>query len=138
MGAWIEMMIDEENKKELKVAPFMGAWIEIVWICPYSSDQRSHLLWVRGLKYSYKQSMGARYYVAPFMGAWIEICYPSHCALLEKVAPFMGAWIEIPKYNQLFLFYRVAPFMGAWIEMADSDANLRRIMSHLLWVRGLK
>ena len=55
------------------VAPFMGAWIEMI-------DER--LAKVEGS-------------VAPFMGAWIEICFIIKILSRGVVAPFMGAWIEI-------------------------------------------
>ena len=55
------------------VAPFAGAWIEIL---RFSIDDGT-------------------VNVAPFAGAWIEI--PVSCAdiLLKFVAPFAGAWIEM-------------------------------------------
>ena len=55
------------------VAPFAGAWIEIV------VDVRS--------------LCGAD--VAPFAGAWIEINVLSYEHYTYDVAPFAGAWIEI-------------------------------------------
>ena len=56
------------------VAPFTGAWIEIVCRPPPSFGME----------------------VAPFTGAWIEIS--AACVSLTVtyiVAPFTGAWIEI-------------------------------------------
>ena len=58
----------------ITVAPFMGAWIEIIvglvfLVCPYLS----HPLWVRGLKYLESFLSPPAKSVAPFMGAWIEI-----------------------------------------------------------------
>ena len=55
------------------VAPFMGAWIEIVNIndC-FTGDC-----------------------VAPFMGAWIEIRDTVPISGISSVAPCMGAWIEM-------------------------------------------
>ena len=58
----------------MKVAPFVGAWIEIVLPLSFCPD---------GVL------------VAPFVGAWIEIA--CHCCRDRNncVAPFVGAWIEI-------------------------------------------
>ena len=58
---------------QLNVAPYMGAWIEIISI-PYFffSD-----------------------FVAPYMGAWIEIQKHGTGNRQYTVAPYMGAWIEI-------------------------------------------
>ncbi len=80
------------------VAPFAGAWIEIV------VDVRS--------------LCGAD--VAPFAGAWIEINVLSYEHYTYDVAPFAGAWIEI--------FYggnplSVAPFAGAWIEIGGGSTS---------------
>ena len=51
------------------------------------------------------------------MGAWIEIILKSSSWKSSLVAPFMGAWIEI---NKIFSFHNIL------------------LMSHPLWVRGLK
>ena len=58
----------------MKVAPFTGAWIEIV-----------HSAIAKTLAS-----------VAPFTGAWIEIKRHTEKNLsVYGVAPFTGAWIEI-------------------------------------------
>ena len=57
----------------LKVAPHVGAWIEIV-IAPVLSQSVK---------------------VAPHVGAWIEISLKSCYGDLIIVAPHVGAWIEI-------------------------------------------
>jgi len=64
----------QQRLSELQhVAPFMGAWIEIIA----------------------KKALIDKERVAPFMGAWIEIENNNTKEFLEDVAPFMGAWIEI-------------------------------------------
>ena len=65
----------ERNPEPERVAPFMGAWIEITMI--------------------FGLAIGLCL-VAPFMGAWIEICRSNGNRVRMCVAPFMGAWIEIP------------------------------------------
>ena len=55
------------------VAPFAGAWIEILEIVDRI----------------------AKFLVAPFAGAWIEIALTSFSQGSDCVAPFAGAWIEI-------------------------------------------
>ena len=57
----------------MMVAPFAGAWIEII--------QFSSFLTARS--------------VAPFAGAWIEIEAGGYHRREKAVAPFAGAWIEI-------------------------------------------
>ena len=75
MGAWIEIYSNHSQiLHPLKVAPFMGAWIEIkeVVVC-IRKKCLSHPLWVRGLKLYPQQILDIFLLVAPFMGAWIEI-----------------------------------------------------------------
>ena len=55
------------------VAPFAGAWIEIL---------KEKILYLCII-------------VAPFAGAWIEIPGSRKAPQLSHVAPFAGAWIEI-------------------------------------------
>ena len=56
-----------------KVAPLVGAWIEIEMVL---------------ILYSVEL-------VAPLVGAWIEILYRVHLPGQVVVAPLVGAWIEI-------------------------------------------
>ena len=55
------------------VAPFAGAWIEIVEIFVLILNRN----------------------VAPFAGAWIEMITSSTLSIQAIVAPFAGAWIEM-------------------------------------------
>ena len=68
------------GKASDKVAPHVGAWIEI----SSGGGQTS--------------SAGG---VAPHVGAWIEILYPVLLMRVTSVAPHVGAWIEIPNRPQL-------------------------------------
>ena len=61
------------NQIIIIVAPYMGAWIEII-----KSDE-----------------LDVAISVAPYMGAWIEISDEMGWCKAGKVAPYMGAWIEI-------------------------------------------
>ena len=62
----------DTSKLKRVVAPFMGAWIETIFI---------------GFTFPFDA-------VAPFMGAWIETLLQSVIDSHLMVAPFMGAWIE--------------------------------------------
>ena len=74
MGAWIEIETYIQKRNIKPVAPFMGAWIEILHRKPKPNLKRgSHPLWVRGLKCPDCVAYAAIQPVAPFMGAWIEI-----------------------------------------------------------------
>ena len=57
----------------LLVAPYVGAWIEI--LCGRVSCRSI--------------------YVAPYVGAWIEIPGEEVVSMLSNVAPYVGAWIEM-------------------------------------------
>ena len=56
----------------LKVAPYVGAWIETILSCELLVPVS----------------------VAPYVGAWIETFLSEICALPRIVAPYVGAWIE--------------------------------------------
>ena len=58
-----------------RVAPLVGAWIEIYTFSPHSTSR----------------------IVAPLVGAWIEILVALLEVLDDNVAPLVGAWIEILK-----------------------------------------
>ena len=69
-----------QRQLPLVVAPFTGAWIEII---PFKIHA-PHL-----------------YLVAPFTGAWIEISNAINSRVGPLVAPFTGAWIEILNFSSL-------------------------------------
>ena len=50
VGAWIEIMDFIRSLTNDIVAPLVGAWIEILIISPSSTDFLSLLSWERGLK----------------------------------------------------------------------------------------
>ncbi len=72
-GRGLKSVLNHYDNRNNQVAPYMGAWIEIVQGSTSTTACR----------------------VAPYMGAWIEMIFqpspqPSAC-----VAPYMGAWIEM-------------------------------------------
>ena len=99
------------------VAPFAGAWIEIIkpmWtiLSVHSRSLRGSVDWNCN-----NRNFTFFGWVAPFAGAWIEIILSKCLLVVRIVAPFAGAWIEI--FRQQWSCYpsRVAPFAGAWIEI---------------------
>ena len=76
----------------------------------------SHPVWVRGLKQ--------------------YICNPHEHEC--SVAPRVGAWIETNEYQTEEHTYHVAPRVGAWIETDMDEDMYNRLVSHPVWVRGLK
>ena len=106
VSGWIASLPSRERglkfQKALKgdiraiVAPFAGAWIEIVNCpCPASSSCTSLPSRERGLKCLVISLIFWLYGVAPFAGAWIEMLFYQLSETAQSVAPFAGAWIEI-------------------------------------------
>ena len=50
----------------------------------------------------------------------------------------MGAWIETSVLGNFFTPVGVAPRVGAWIETPAVETLAASMMSHPVWVRGLK
>ena len=57
---------------------------------------------------------------------------------VNSVAPHVGAWIETLKALKTSVGFAVAPHVGAWIETVRAPDLPELIMSHPMWVRGLK
>ena len=123
----------------IKVAPLVGAWIEICYGVNWNVEKVSLLLQERGLKQFNRLIDGAKSRVAPLVGAWIEISYLDQFYNWIMVAPLVGAWIEILPASPIFAIVAslllqerglksssapgdrstvdVAPLVGAWIEI---------------------
>ena len=95
-------------------------------------------MWVRGLKLAYRGMVSAICGVAPYVGAWIETDTQHKRAGAFCVAPYVGAWIETLNSSTVGPSAHVAPYVGAWIETAASVVSLPNVLSHPMWVRGLK
>ena len=111
------MTLSGLSDKIKTVAPHVGAWIEILRLVVIFID----------------------FFVAPHVGAWIEIITRVGTGKTSLVAPHVGAWIEILG-TTLHIYTRiVAPHVGAWIEIfAGWIMRTKLMMSHPMWVRGLK
>ena len=88
-GAWIEIVVYGILEDVCLVAPFAGAWIEIVHMFPSIAQTASLPSRERGLKLLCAVRCFLRCRVAPFAGAWIEIDLPErflqfpHCRSLR-------------------------------------------------------
>ena len=52
LGAWIEILHDQPKSRTNVVAPYLGAWIEILSEkLTLKRERGSHPTWVRGLKF---------------------------------------------------------------------------------------
>ena len=142
------------------VAPHVGAWIETLARQQSRNQEMSHPMWVRGLKQKMRFDIAQAAAVAPHVGAWIEtklmkrkyLTASSHpmwvrglkhniraaFALDKLVAPHVGAWIETNEAQRMSNELFVAPHVGAWIETCALNLFCSCIMSHPMWVRGLK
>ena len=76
------------SSNDIIVAPFAGAWIEIMNNYAMNEVQPG---------------------VAPFAGAWIEMVSPLANPLRSRVAPFAGAWIEICIFISKHIFVLSLP-----------------------------
>ena len=77
----------------MKVAPYVGAWIETRNCYKNTLPALSHPMWVRGLKQEL-ETIDNNFLVAPYVGAWIETSSCAAARYDSKVAPYVGAWIE--------------------------------------------
>ena len=100
--------------------------------------RQSHPVWVRGLKLIGKKTCLVAHHVAPRVGAWIETPALRRLILLLLVAPRVGAWIETAEYIGQGAGLLVAPRVGAWIETLPALGFMAPVLSHPVWVRGLK
>ena len=57
------------------VTPFVGVWIETLFMGIDKDGMESHPSWVCGLKPYEGRLCGGSIYVTPFVGVWIETFY---------------------------------------------------------------
>ena len=73
VGAWIEIVLDRKTARVYHVAPLVGAWIEIFSKKVLLAAEKSLPSWERGLKCIRQIVIRPYTDVAPLVGAWIEI-----------------------------------------------------------------
>ena len=95
VGAWIETLHLTCRKHLSPVAPYVGAWIETVYTTAYLDSQLSHPMWVRGLKHNLPLLNRTCTNVAPYVGAWIETWQQATEQSRHLVAPYVGACIKL-------------------------------------------
>ena len=142
------------------VAPRVGAWIETLRLRVFQTSWQSHPVWVRGLKLSDLPRHGGWIESHPVWVRGLKLAHrytPSRDVMshpvwvrglkltaliavivLLVVAPRVGAWIETLVRTLQKKEIRVAPRVGAWIETPICWFGLCPMMSHPVWVRGLK
>ena len=118
VGAWIEIIVSQLGDEELAVAPLVGAWIEIFGeLCELLASLTSLPSWERGLKSH-----------CPSIAPTHNQSLPSWERGLKSVSKYsttrnlgsLPSWERGLKFRRLRLFWQVglvAPLVGAWIEM---------------------
>ena len=102
----------------LVVAPYAGAWIEIVLAASIGAENTR---------------------VAPYAGAWIEIVLAASIgAENTRVAPYAGAWIEIVHEQSSAPRVLSHPTRVRGLKSLKSSPNIPFSVSHPTRVRGLK
>ena len=137
MGVWIETSRQRSYHPQKSVTPFVGVWIETVYIYLTFFIDLSHPSWVCGLKRMSEKGrvaacghtlrgcvdwniallialIGCK--VTPFVGVWIETIFIGGDDKTLSVTPFVGVWIETAKLLRNQLWGDVTPFVGVWIE----------------------
>ena len=120
-----------------KVAPHVGAWIEIQVSRATSCPVASHPTWVRGLKLP-KKKLQYSPKVAPHVGAWIEI----HGTVLNQEGwSSHPTWVRGLKFQSPEHINGRAPSHPTWVRGLKSNIcpiGFAGTKSHPTWVRGLK
>ena len=102
------------------VAPFTGAWIEILGETVLLSRRQSLPSRERGLKLLFPPVPVLTVGSLPSRERGLKFTLNDDPLLVEHVAPFTGAWIEIFGGPVADCGDVVAPFTGAWIEIGPS------------------
>ena len=85
----------------MRVAPFTGAWIEMVWLMNVEDKKITSLpSRERGLKFVYLIDKIHRLTVAPFTGAWIEIACTNRLATSATSLPSRERGLKYPPKSE--------------------------------------
>ena len=95
-------------------------------------------MWVRGLKPKGTLIYDGNFWSHPVWVRGLKRVYRKVKRESEGVAPRVGAWIETSSDDLKLSDDDVAPRVGAWIETTMAYLMTNFIMSHPVWVRGLK
>ena len=139
VGAWIEIVFFQRQAKLPSVAPFVGAWIEIL-----SSRASSFFRSGRSLRgsvdWNFTVVRSLSWQMRRSLRGSVDWNYCSKRQYnVYSVAPFVGAWIEIVNRIDIFAICPVAPFVGAWIEIfGEMPFVCFEWKSLPSWERGLK
>ena len=108
--------VRQRERRERRVAPYVGAWIETSRARKFQCTLESHPTWVRGLKLM--RSRGVE--------------------TLKRVAPYVGAWIETPRTTREGVPRPSHPTWVRGLKLRKPSTPSCVVPSHPTWVRGLK
>ena len=111
----------------------MGVWIETNQRHYHSGQDRSHPVWVCGLKLAIVIYMLYNILSHP---VWVCGLKQDHCKYLryrDQVTPCMGVWIETLRSWKYFILIEVTPCMGVWIETGRGKNPTLESASHTLY-----
>ena len=100
VGAWIEILSMRIDTNQETVAPLVGAWIEIQKTQKQMQRRLSLLSWERGLKYGKSVE---KLFVYESLLSWergLKSKTGFNRDICQEVAPLVGAWIEILRRHQ--------------------------------------
>ncbi len=144
-----------------KVAPLVGAWIEIssvggspskvirslplwerglkFWLSGrYVRYDTSLPLWERGLKYLFSFGIRSCFVSLPLWERGLK-CNRTHVLTNKNLSlPLWERGLKLWECQQNLLRESVAPLVGAWIEISSGGLSSSNASSLPLWERGLK
>ena len=109
--------MDVAHRRNLhQVAPYVGAWIETVFVRWGTSSRQSHPMWVRGLKHvstplptapsgSHPMWVRGLKHITELTLVYISVSHPMWVRGLKPITMVQAHWADL-----------VAPYVGAWIE----------------------
>ena len=117
MGVWIEIIFVSIVSTISVVTPYMGVWIEIYLLYKFDMLLLSLPTWECGLKLYNFQQILLMLMSLPTWECGLKSCLKIDHGLSYNVTPYMGVWIEIPPTSLFLLVLVVTPYMGVWIEI---------------------
>ena len=118
MGAWIEILRKTYAYQAWRVAPYMGAWIEIVeYKSILSVTETSLPTWERGLKYLVLMILIIGSWSLPTWERGLKLVFRAGTSSSKTSLPTWERGLKYKFPAKLTPDDFVAPYMGAWIEM---------------------
>ena len=138
MGVWIETPALRATDYKCPVTPFVGVWIETVFLAAWRRNFGSHPSWVCGLKQT--ENGNLMYQSCHTLRGCVDWNTLSPAPLpLGCVTPFVGVWIET-RFSR-FCCEALKESHPSWVcglKLQYLGNMIINGMSHPSWVCGLK